>query len=1023
MSAQPTRAVMKAAARVVATALVSVTLALVGLSIISASSPRAAAATASDFQAGFIISDEKFYDSGSMSIAQIQAFLNGKVSTCNGTSMPCLKDYSQATNAFAADAYCAGLPAATMSSAEIIARVGLSCGISPKVLIVMLQKEQGLITSTAPSSTQYRSAMGMGCPDTAACDTKYYGFANQVYSAARQMKIYIAKPASYAYQLGWNNILYSPNAACGTKSVNIRNNATRVLYIYTPYTPNAAALANLYGLGDSCSAYGNRNFWRYYSDWFGSPTGFEVLGDMGARWRAIGGASSPIGSAIANEVCNWTPGNFNCYQIFEYGAISWTPSTGAWETYGDIRALWQSTGFEFGVMGYPTGAPLGSPGRMYQTFQGGSIGWSSSSGAFTVTGKYNERWIASGATTGPLGSPTGTVACGTKDNGCYQNFQNGAISWTAATGAWETYGVIRDRWKALGFENGALGYPVGVPTCGMKDNGCFQNFQMGAISWTAATGAWETYGDIRIRWAALGFETGVLSYPTAAPVCDATASSCHQDYQGGAISWTKTTGAWETYGDIRTLWTALGLEAGTLGYPTGAPVLTTGRAYQTFQNGSIGWSASNGAFAVTGDMNTRWLATGATKGVLGSPTGSAVCGVKDGGCFQTFQNGALDWSKATGAWETYGDIRALWASLGWESSVVGYPTAAPVTENGGTYQAFQNGTIAHSASGTFAVTNDIATRWSALSSASGVLGYQTGNAVCGIKAGGCYQNFQKGAITWTSAIGAWETYGDIRTGWAALGFENSALGYPTAAPVAAKSGTSQAFEHGTLAHSASGTFSITGVIGTRWAALSSASGVMGYPTGNAVCGIKSAGCYQNFQGGAITWTSATGAWETYGDIRSRWGALGFENGPLGYPTAAPVTITGRAFQTFQGGSIGWSTGKGAHHILGQMNARWIALGATASALGSPVADEVCSWTPGKENCYQNFQGGAISWTPSTGAWETYGGIRAYWASKGFEFGPLGYPTGAVTKTATGETQKFQGGTVSWDSTTGLVTTS
>jgi uncharacterized protein with LGFP repeats len=106
-----------------------------------------------------------------------------------------------------------------------------------------------------------------------------------------------------------------------------------------------------------------------------------------------------------------------------------------------------------------------------------------------------------------------------------------------------------------------------------------------------------------------------------------------------------------------------------------------------------------------------------------------------------------------------------------------------------------------------------------------------------------------------------------------------------------------------------------------------------------------------------------------------------------------------------------------------MNARWIALSATSSVLGSPVADEVCSWITGKENCYQNLQGGAISWTPRTGAWETYGAIRIYWASKGFEFGALGYPTGAVTKTATGETQKFQGGTVSWDSTTGLVTTS
>jgi hypothetical protein len=29
-------------------------------------------------------------------------------------------------------------------------------------------------------------------------------------------------------------------------------------------------LANLYGTGDSCSAYGNRNFWRIFRDWFGS---------------------------------------------------------------------------------------------------------------------------------------------------------------------------------------------------------------------------------------------------------------------------------------------------------------------------------------------------------------------------------------------------------------------------------------------------------------------------------------------------------------------------------------------------------------------------------------------------------------------------------------------------------------------------------------------------------------------------------------------------------------------------------
>jgi hypothetical protein len=32
-------------------------------------------------------------------------------------------------------------------------------------------------------------------------------------------------------------------------------------------------LSNLYGTGNSCSSYGNRNFWRIYYEWFGNPTG------------------------------------------------------------------------------------------------------------------------------------------------------------------------------------------------------------------------------------------------------------------------------------------------------------------------------------------------------------------------------------------------------------------------------------------------------------------------------------------------------------------------------------------------------------------------------------------------------------------------------------------------------------------------------------------------------------------------------------------------------------------------------
>jgi dTDP-4-amino-4,6-dideoxygalactose transaminase len=70
---------------------------------------------------------------------------------------------------------------------------------------------------------------------------------------------------------------YHPKASCGTKSFLLQNQATANLYYYTPYTPNDAALNNLYGTGDSCSAYGNRNFWRFYHDWFGSPIGGGYL--------------------------------------------------------------------------------------------------------------------------------------------------------------------------------------------------------------------------------------------------------------------------------------------------------------------------------------------------------------------------------------------------------------------------------------------------------------------------------------------------------------------------------------------------------------------------------------------------------------------------------------------------------------------------------------------------------------------------------------------------------------------------
>ncbi|WDM43756.1 VCBS repeat-containing protein [Microbacterium luteolum] len=231
------------------------------------------------FNAGNIISDAVFTNKNSMTEAQIQAFFSSKVSRClggtdeDGRRIVCLKDFTISSVTRPADAYCNGYTgAANESAARIIYRVAQSCNINPQVLIVMLQKEQGLVTHSWPSAWRYDIALGQGCPDTAPCDPQYVGFFHQIYGAARQMQIYMEGKWFQWYAPGrtWN-ILYNPNAACGSSPVYIANKATSALYYYTPYQPNQNALNAGYGdSGDPCSAYGNRNFYNYFTDWFGS---------------------------------------------------------------------------------------------------------------------------------------------------------------------------------------------------------------------------------------------------------------------------------------------------------------------------------------------------------------------------------------------------------------------------------------------------------------------------------------------------------------------------------------------------------------------------------------------------------------------------------------------------------------------------------------------------------------------------------------------------------------------------------
>ncbi|TFV96359.1 hypothetical protein [Orlajensenia leifsoniae] len=223
-----------------------------------------------DFDPGLIISDYNFFNSAAMTEEQVQDFLDSAPCKPRDES-PCLRDFSQDTTFQAAverghcDAY---LPGKDESAARIITKVAAACGVSPRVLLVLLQKEQSLVTR--PNASGYLRATGYGCPDTADCDQKYFGFFNQVYNAAWQFRQYTQHP-DRAYRIGAVPVGFNPDAACGSTVVKVANQATANLYNYTPYQPNKAALADLKGEGDDCSTHGNLNFWLLYSKWFGSP--------------------------------------------------------------------------------------------------------------------------------------------------------------------------------------------------------------------------------------------------------------------------------------------------------------------------------------------------------------------------------------------------------------------------------------------------------------------------------------------------------------------------------------------------------------------------------------------------------------------------------------------------------------------------------------------------------------------------------------------------------------------------------
>ncbi|NQE88752.1 M57 family metalloprotease [Nocardia terpenica] len=156
---------------------------------------------------------------------------------------------------------------------------------------------------------------------------------------------------------------------------------------------------------------------------------------------------------------------------------------------GRIRDKWGELGWENGTLEYPTTRelPARKPGR-FNHFEGGSIYYSSATDAHNIWGLIRDKWATLDWENGPLGFPA-SDEFRARDNGAGQHMQGGELYWSSGTGVHPVWGAIRDQWVQAGWENGRYGYPSSDEVGGGNVDGkggyvgrC-QYFEKGWITW------------------------------------------------------------------------------------------------------------------------------------------------------------------------------------------------------------------------------------------------------------------------------------------------------------------------------------------------------------------------------------------------------------------------------------------------------------------------------------------------------------------------------------------------------------
>ncbi len=122
-----------------------------------------------------------------------------------------------------------------------------------------------------------------------------------------------------------------------------------------------------------------------------------------------------------------------------------------------------------------------------------------------------------------------------------------------------------------------------------------------------------------------------------------------------------------------------------------------------------------------------------------------------------------------------------------------------------------------------------------------------------------------------------------------------------------------------------------------------------------VCGVASARADES----ESTDKSATYCrLRVHGGILAKYEVLGADKGRLGCPLGIEQTAHhGGRMQQFDGGSVYWSKGTGAHVVAGRILDLWQGNQGEAGCIGYPIDEE--SETPDRRGRFQHFQHGTI----------------------------------------------------------------